>query len=394
MNGMVRLILRFLIRRRFSDGRSCLHIRPNAIQDIVAALRLASSEHENSLHFSRTLLILLHTIKVLAAGRLVRTRSNLQAEAPKILDTLGRIYVAKVTVWRKFLENGGDDEGGALESIEQSLLSLRILRRLIVAGYDFPNRHTEVQDFWSTIVTQLGQMLNIVLQETWEFDLGVKRLIERHVIQMAKMHLDMAKSHPAGFALLRDSSGLAQDYWRAIKQFGETFGSQSAISITKTSNHGDADEEDISVLENISLKGLLLLRACVRMIFNPAQTFKYQHAEDKIERKRSTELIKDYLLTDVFAREMMETLVTRFFVFRARDLREWEEEPEEWERREEGEGDVWEFSIRSCSEKLFLDLIINYKGLLVPPLLNVFYSVASTSGNPPFVHSPTDYRSY
>jgi len=73
----------------------------------------------------------------------------------------------------------------------------------------------------------------------------------------------------------------------------------------------------------------------------------------------------------------METLVTRFFVFRPRDLRDWEEEPEEWERREEGEGDFWEFSIRSCSEKLFLDLVINYKDLLVQPLLQVFQSVAS-----------------
>ena len=74
----------------------------------------------------------------------------------------------------------------------------------------------------------------------------------------------------------------------------------------------------------------------------------------------------------------METVITRFFVFRASDLRDWEEEPEEWEKREEsGESDDWEFSIRSCAEKLFLDLAINYKAILVEPLLRVFYTVAT-----------------
>jgi hypothetical protein len=113
------------------------------------------------------------------------------------------------------------------------------------------------------------------------------------------------------------------------------------------------------------------------MVYTPMQTFKYQHEQDKEERKKSVALVKDELLTESAIREMMETLVTRFFVFRPQDLRAWEEEPSEWERREEGEGDVWEFSVRQCAEKLFLDIVINNKDLLIQPLLNVFYSVAS-----------------
>ena len=131
-------------------------------------------------------------------------------------------------------------------------------------------------------------------------------------------------------------------------------------------------------MEKLSLKGLLLIRACAKMVYSPSQTFKYQNAEDKIEKKDSIALMQTELLSNTLIGEVMETLVTRFFVFRPRDLREWEEEPDEWERREEGEGDVWEFSIRSCAEKLFLDLVINNKDLLTKPLLNVFYTVAST----------------
>ena len=276
-----------------------------------------------------------------------------------------------------FLRVGGDDEGGPLNDIEQSLLALRVLRRLLIAGYEFPNRHKDIQDFWVIINNQFGEMLSLLSQNPQSLNAAVLRLIEKHLVQMSKLHLEMVRVHPAAFALLPDSISLARAYWGLLVKFGESFGSQSAVKSTKIGTDGDADNEDMPCMEKLSLKGLLLLRACAKMVYNRTQTFKYQHAEDKDEKRCSIDLIKSQLITENLAREMMETLVTRFFVFRPRDLREWEEEPEEWERREEGEGDVWEFSIRSCAEKLFLDLVINNKELLIQPLLNVFYDVAS-----------------
>lgn len=331
------------------------------------------------MQLSRALLILLYAVKGLTTGRLVRTRTVLQDVSRMTLEPLGTIYVDKVNVWRT-LGSGGYDEGMVLDSIEQSLLALRILRRLIIAGYDYPNRHVEVRAFWSMVGGQIGQMLTLVLQEKSLTSFGGQRLIEKHIIQMAKFHLNMVQSHPAGFSLLPDSTALAHSYWKAVNLFGETFGSQTVTASSRIGDHGDIDEEEMPVLEKVSLKGLLMLRACAKMAFNPAPTLRYQHKEDKEERNHSIELIKDNLLTESFVREVMETLVTRFFVFRARDLRDWEEEPEEWERREDGEGDVWEFSIRSCSEKLFLDLVIHYKHLLVRPLLDVFHKVGSMFG--------------
>ena len=350
--------------------------RSDAISSIINDLRLASQTPRTPFHLSRILLILLYTIKELTTGRLQRTRASLQSATPEILQVLGAIYVDRFHIWRTFLREGGDDEGSALESVEQSLLALRVLRRLLIAGYDFPNRHSEMQEFWKILTTQLGDMLWLVLHQT-ALHAVVKELIEKHLVQIAKLHLEMVRTHPAGFALLPGSTDLARAYWGLIVQFGQTFGSQTPLSFARIGTGGDSNEDGMSVMENITLKGLLLLRACTKMVFNPQQTFKYQKAEDKEEKKQSTELMRNVLLTENTVREMMETLVTRFFVFRPRDLRDWEEEPGEWERREEGEGDVWEFSIRSCSEKLFLDLMINYKDLLVPSLLQVFQNVAS-----------------
>ena len=322
------------------------------------------------------LLILLYTIKDLATGQLRRIKDNLHNVAPEILGVLVRIYSDKVTQWQVFIHDGSGDEDRFQDAAEQSLLALRILRRLIIAGYEFPNRDIVVQQFWNQLSLQLDECLSFILQGSLSTNADARRLVEKHLIQIAKFHLEMVKNHPAGFALLPNSVDLARAYWSIIFRFSKSFGSQTPTPAAKIGYEGDADEEKPAILEELSLKGLLLLRGCLKMVFSPAQTFKYQHAEDKDEKKRSAELMKNTLLTESFVREMMETIVTQFFVFRSRDLRDWAEEPEEWERREEGEGDVWEFSIRSCSEKLFLDLVINFNNLLVEPLLSFFGNVA------------------
>ena len=289
---------------------------------------------------------------------------------------LGNIYVDKVRSWLQPMKNDGHGQHLSSEDMVASLLALRILRRLIIAGFEFPNRHVEVQEFWAIARVQFGDMLSILMQHVESLNSGTLPQVEKHLLQLSKLHLEMVKAHPAAFALLPDSIGLTKAYWVLLVNFGQTFGVQSAVSETRIGTDGDA-EDDIPCIEKLSLKGLLIIRACAKMVYSPSQTFKYQHEEDKAERKQSTALMRSELLTEHVIREMMETLVARFFVFRPQDLRAWEEEPGEWERREENEGDVWLFSIRLCAEKLFLDLVINNKDLLVQPLLNVFYAVAS-----------------
>lgn len=351
--------------------------RPEAISSITQHLRLASAPGTNPVYLPRALLILLYVVKELATGRLIRTRTNLQSATPEVFQVLGIIYVTKVQGWLNFIQNGGDDEGGALSSIEHSLLALRVLRRLFIAGYEFPNRNKEVRELWNLVNQRFGEILALVSQHSQLIHTQVRQLIEKHLVQTSKLHLEMAKTHPAAFVLLPQSIELAKSYWGLLVEFGQAFGSQTTAVTSKIETDGVEEEEGTPCMEKLSLKALLLLRATVKMVYSPTQTFKYKHAEDKEERTLSTEAIKSQLLSDSLIREMMETLVTRFFVFRPKDLREWEEEPGEWERREEGEGDVWEFSVRSCAEKLFLDLVINNKNLLIEPLLSVFSAVAS-----------------
>lgn len=284
---------------------------------------------------------------------------------------VGNVYAALVEKWRG---------SPSVHDMQQSLLAIKLVRRLLISGYDHPNRDADVVSFWNLSLQQLDIFLQMFNSAAGRLPQDVITLLGRHTVQLSKLHHDMSKDHPAAFALLPNSLATTGSYWTLIKQFGETFGSKeavtSAIGSAKIGADGDA-AEDKPFTEKIALKGLLIIRACVKMVHNPTQTFKYKTPEDKGEKRRATETLKQSLLTEDFVREVMETMVTRFFVFRASDLREWQEEPEEWEKREEGDGDDWEFSIRSCSEKLFLDLAVNYKNIITQPLLNVFYSVAN-----------------
>ena len=303
------------------------HDWPDVLDSILEQLQPSLGSLPNSLPLSRTLLILLYIIKELSTAKLQRSRASLQSAAPSIVQVVGYIYVRRVKTWMTFLTTGGDDEGGALESIEISLLALQGLRRLIVSGYEFPNRHAEIRDIWKILVSDFGQMLALVHGNSYLLGANPRKLVENHLIQISKLHVHMVQSHPVGYALLPDSTGLAKAYWTLACGFGETLGSRTLTPFARIGSDGDAEEEEgPSMIEKLTLKGLLLIRACLKMVFNPVQTFRYQKEEDKQERKMTKELMRSDLLSGEFAREAMETLVTHFFVFTARDLKEWEVE--------------------------------------------------------------------
>ncbi len=348
--------------------------RPNLFQELLHILRASTNPGAYRLQLPRALIVLLYIVKELSTGRLLRTRQSLTSVAPEVFNVLGTIYIDKVKSWQAFFRDGGDDEGGAVENIENSLLAIKVIRRLIIAGYDFPSRDKDVQGFWTLTRTQFGQILQYVSSDDSPLAEPVRKAIEKHLLQLSKFHLTMATAHPVDFVLLPDTLDLTRDYWTLISKLGETWGSKS-LDGAKIGTDGDA-EDDTPVLERLGLKGLLLIRACVKMVFYPAQSFRYKLQQEKDEKAQATQMIKSQLLTDDFVREVISTLVTRFFVFRPSDLRMWEEEPDEWEKMEEGAED-WEFSIRPCAEKLFLDLAKNFKNLIIQPLLQVFYTVAS-----------------
>lgn len=54
--------------------------------------------------------------------------------APDISNVLQIHYANKVEKWQSFLRDGGKDEGGALEGIEHSFTTIKLIRKLPNTG--------------------------------------------------------------------------------------------------------------------------------------------------------------------------------------------------------------------------------------------------------------------
>jgi len=348
------LMLAKVVRHEFP------HDWPDVFSTITKQIRAAAQDLSQRLYTYNTLAITLQIIKELASGRLQRTRKSLQQVSAELLQALGGLYISLVDRWIT---------GFDVDLAKVSHSALKSLRRLLVVGFEHPHRDPDVARFWSLLQEHHQMFLDMSTGAGEARDTGVK-----HLLQLSKLYLEMARDHPASFVLL-GSSGVLTRSWNLISHTDAKTSLKSNADWDVYRN-GDSDEE--SAKDKLALKTLLLFRACLKMVFNPIQTFKYQTPQDKEDRKAATDQIRDHVLTNEFVIQLMEILVTQYFVLRPADLRDWEEEPDEWERREEEIADAWEFSIRSCSEKLFLDLVINFKELLVPRLLQVFQQYATT----------------
>lgn len=349
--------------------------RPNALPFLISTLRSSAQSGAPPLQFPRTLVILLQIIKELSTARMQRVRASLQSVSPEIFRLLGGIYVEKVNTWSALLEQNRADDALLPELLEHTLISLKVIRRLVIAGFEHPNRDKDVQGFWALSHTQFANFFSFA-EAMSSSPSRVTTLIKKHLLQFSKLHVEMSKVHPAAFALLPDCVSLVKSYWTVVSRLGEVYEAESSSQNRQGSGGSDGEEEK-NIIEVLGLKALLLIRACAKMAFNPAHSFKYQQPQDKDEKKEAMDLIKSQLFTEDFVIMVMELLVSKFLRLRQADFQEWEEDPEEWERKEDTMSEAWEFSVRPCSEKLFLDLIIHFKSLLIPKLLNVFFNFAS-----------------
>lgn len=338
---------------------------PTVLDDLVAQLETLRNDDQR---LAGALLILLRVVKELGTARLLKSQKALQAFAPLLVQVLAEIYDAKTTLWLGFLTNGQGDEGNATAAMDNGLTTFRILRRLLVIGYEFPHRDEIVQRIWSFSQSQLGQLLSMDIVNNKYPALG------KLLLQFTKLHVDMATSRPASFAGLPGSSGLARAYWDLVAKFSMVFDESEGIRQSNSSNE-TRPKADGPLLEKLALKGLLLMRACVKMAHRPVQTIKYVSKGDNQEQQEWIAAIKSQLFSDDFVKEMARTIITRLLVFRKADMAAWEEDPQEWEQQEENQGSAYEWEVRPCAEKLFLDLLTHYKDLLLEPLLAYFTTV-------------------
>ncbi|TPX17965.1 uncharacterized protein E0L32_011966 [Thyridium curvatum] len=350
---------------------------PDALSTIIELLR--ASRSSNPAHLYGALLILLRVVKELSAARLRRSQTALQAVTPEIVQLLGEIYSANTASWLEFLTSGRGDEDAADYAMQNSLAALKTLRRLMTSGYEYPHNSDLVREVWGLSQSQFAQFLGFISHDS-RIPAPYQDVVGKHLLQFTKLHIEMCEGHPASFANLPNSLPLVHAYWELVVNFADVFDKSGGIRQSAGDNPEGKSKLEGPLLERLALKGLLLIRACIAMVFKPQFTFKYRSQEVKKEQEQASHLVKTELLTNDFVLQVVNVIITKLFIFRQSDLEAWEESPEEWESQERDAGEAWQWQVRPCAERVFLDLLIHYKDILGPPLLS-YFQTAMQSGS-------------
>ncbi|KAL8418012.1 hypothetical protein RB594_001571 [Gaeumannomyces avenae] len=351
---------------------------PSAFADMVGFVRAFKTGRQAQL--AATLRVLLRAVKELATARLRKSQTALRDATPELVQLLGEVYSEQVAYWLEFLTRGRGDEDAADYAMENSLFCLRTLRPLVIVGYDSPHREQLVVEFWNITQNQFGQFLGLVSHDS-AVPAPYQETVGKHLVQFTKLHLEVCESLPTSFALLPNSIQLVHAYWDLVAKFAEVFDKSGGKPSGDDGSGASKSKVEGPLLEKLTLKGLLLLRNCISMVFKPQQTFKYRSAEFLKEQEQAQETVKTQLLTDQFVAQIVDVVITKLFVFRKTDLEAWEEDPEAWEAQERDSGDAWQFEVRPCAERVFLDLLVHYKQMLGPPLLNYFQTSAQAGSD-------------
>ncbi|KAK9479891.1 armadillo-type protein [Lipomyces japonicus] len=326
---------------------------PSLFSDLV---KLANEAHEsgNLARLNSILVVLNQIVKVICSTRFGKTRSALQQATPDLVRFIGQWYVTYTNIWMNALATSTNDT-----NLQSSIgyLSLKICRHLVVEGYEFANRQTEAREFFETASFHLKGFIDAYRKIE-------SSILEQHIKTLGKIFSDLCERQPTAFLLMPQPFEVVAVYMSILESQAEVF-HQKQI-------------EGNEFWERLVIRGLLLLRKCIKIAFGDGTvTIKYRTPQDREETKSAINLVKVTLFTDDFAIQVHDILLRSYLRLRPTDLQLWLEEPEQFVYDESQNS--WEYQLRPCAERVYVDLLLNFKVLLRPRFLQIFDLLSTTS---------------
>ncbi|XP_073200135.1 importin-11 isoform X2 [Lepidochelys kempii] len=314
---------------------------PRQWPELIPTL-LESVKIQDDLRQHRALLTFYHVTKTLASKRLA-------ADRKLFYDLASGIYSFACSLWNHhtdtFLQQiFTGDEAAATNSLERTLLSLKVLRKLTVHGFVEPHRNVEVMGFLHAVFERLKQFLEC------SRSIGTENVcrdrLEKTIILFTKVLLDFLDQHPFSFTpLIQRSLEFAVSYVFTEAGEGVTF-------------------------ERFIVQCMNLIKMIVKnYAYKPSKRF-----EDSSPETLEAHKIKTSFFTYPTLMEICRRLVSHYFLLTEEELTMWEEDPEGFTVEETG-GDSWKYSLRPCTEVLFIDIFHEYNQTLTPVLLEMVHSL-------------------
>ncbi|KAK9450536.1 armadillo-type protein [Limtongia smithiae] len=335
---------------------------PSLFSDILSVAEAAHSAGKVVLLY-QILNVLNQVVKVLSASRFGKSRAALIHAAPTVVRRVGQWYFEYTQLWTNlprdqqlainFDASASDDETLARSKI--GYLSLKICRRLVAEGYDFAHKAQEACEFYQAATEHFTAFVE-------QYTSLPTEILRRHIKTLGKFYDDLAERQPTSFLLMPRTF--------------EVIGAYLSVLQTQAAAFHRPEFEEEEFWEKVLLRGLLLFRKCVKMAFGDGMaTIKYKTADDRAETKAAVEMLKTQVFTDHCIVQVHDILLWSYLRLKPSDLEKWANEPEEFVHDEMQNS--WEYQLRPCTEKVYIDLLINYKELLAPRLMESFWTLKS-----------------
>ncbi|XP_053909725.1 importin-11 isoform X1 [Cuculus canorus] len=318
---------------------------PRQWPELIPTL-LESVKVQDDLRQHRALLTFYHVTKTLASKRLA-------ADRKLFYDLASGIYSFACSLWNHhtdtFLQQiCAGDEAAATNSLERTLLSLKVLRKLTVHGFVEPHWNAEVMGFLHAVFERLKQFLEC--SRSIRAENVCRDRLEKTIILFTKVLLDFLDQHPFSFTpLIQRSLEFAVSY--VFTEAGEGI-----------------------VFERFIVQCMNLMKMIVKnYAYKPSKNIE-DSSPDTLEAHK----IKTAFFTYPTLMEICRRLVTHYFLLTKEELMMWEEDPEGFTVEESG-GDSWKYSLRPCTEVLFIDIFHEYNQTLTPVLLEMVHSLQGST---------------
>uniref|UniRef100_A0AAY4AR79 Importin-11 n=1 Tax=Denticeps clupeoides TaxID=299321 RepID=A0AAY4AR79_9TELE len=298
---------------------------------------LESVKVQDGLQQHRALLTFYHVTKTLASKRLAADKKLFQ-------DLASGIYSFACSLWNHHTETflqkvcAGDQEA-ALSSLERTLLSLKGAKMMIPYTKRIHSSFVAI-GFLNSVFERLKQFLECCRQV--HRGSICREKLEKTIILYTKVLLDFLECHPYPFIpLIQRSLEFAVSY--VFTEAGEGV-----------------------VFERFIVQCMNLIKMIVKNdSYKPAKNI-----EDSKPEILEAHQIKTAFFTHPTLTEIGKRLVSQYFLLTEEEITMWEEDPESFAVEETG-GDSWKYSLRPCTEVLFLDIFHNYSQTLTPVLLEM-----------------------
>ncbi|XP_010635523.1 importin-11 isoform X2 [Fukomys damarensis] len=310
---------------------------PELIPTLIESVKV-----QDDLRQHRALLTFYHVTKTLASKRLA-------ADRKLFYDLASGIYTFACSLWNHHMDTflqqvSSGNEVAVLSSLERTLLSLKVLRKLTVNGFVEPHKNMEVMGFLHGIFERLKQFLEC--SRNIGTDNVCRDRLEKTIILFTKVLLDFLDQHPFSFTpLIQRSLEFSVSYVFTEVGEGVTF-------------------------ERFIVQCMNLIKMIVKnYAYKPSKNF-----EDSSPETLEAHKIKMSFFTYPTLMEICRRLVSHYFLLTEEELTMWEEDPEGFTVEETG-GDSWKYSLRPCTEVLFIDIFHEYNQTLTPVLLEMMQTL-------------------